>query len=180
MNRRIAAVAVLTALTVLTGCRRHASRPAAEGNPDQPATVSCFFPSTSMEYLEAEARDVLASPQDLAATAKSAVDELLLGPAEDGHTRVIPKETQLRGVTVAGKVATVDLSADFVDKFKGGSNIAALAVYSVVDTVASNPGIKQVQILIEGQPRADFAGAVDLSQPLSFDPKLIGGEKLNP
>jgi spore germination protein GerM len=163
---------------LLAGCHRAALPPTAGAEADQPATVSVFFPTDKFKYLEAEARDVLTPGKQTSDLAQAAVHELLAGPIEEAHVRVIPKEARLLKLEVKGELATVDLSGEFASKFQGGSNLAALAVGSLVNTLTSVPPIAKVQILIDGAKRDDFAGAVKIGEPLPFDDTVMGGEKI--
>ncbi len=185
---RALAAGLLVAVAGLVACRR-ATPPGATGagSPPPPTgqgaqtnSVTVYFPAKSLKYLEAEAVDVPVAPGDPVKLVTCAVEALLLGPMEPAHTRVLPKGVVVNQVSVAGQVATVDLSRSFQTEFKGGSNVAALAVWSLVNTVTAVPGIKQVRILFDGQAAGTFAGAIDLSKPLEADPKLLGGEKLAP
>jgi len=179
MSTRARTVGLLVAMALLSGCRDNAAQQAEtkQAAEPQPVVASVYFANKDAEYLEAEARDILAGA-DPAERAGAAVKELLAGPEEEGHNRVIPRETTLLGLTVKDKTATVDLSKAFTEKFNGGSGVAAMAVYSVVNTVTAIEGIEQVVIVVEGQPVPEFAGVLSLAEPLRADPKLIGGEKL--
>jgi len=179
MKTRVRALGLLLALALLSGCRSDTERAeeAKKAAEPQPIVASVYFANAKLDYLEAEARDILASA-DPAERASAAVKELLIGPDEEGHARVIPKDTALNGLTVKDKTATVDLSRAFTEKFNGGSGVAALAVYSLVNTITAVEGIEQVTILVDGQPVPEFGGVLSLAEPLRADPKLIGGEKL--
>ena len=49
----------------------------------------------------------------------------------------------------------------------GGSRAEELTVYSIVNTLTDVPGIKEVQILIEGLVSSTIAGHIILDKPLS-------------
>jgi spore germination protein GerM len=179
----------LLGLLALAGCQPKAEAPdepggltgpAATLDPAtvEPATITVYFPDQALDHLEAEARDVPAG-SDAQAMARAAVEAVLAGPQE-GHATAVPAGTKLNSVTVKDGVATVDLSSSFIDKFQGGSAVASLAVYSVVNTVTAIEGIQRVQLLFDGQPREEFAGALVIGQPLEADTTLVSGEKLAP
>lgn len=152
----------------------------ASASPDavQPVAVTVYFPNQGLDFLEAEAPDVMAPPGDQAALLEGAVSALLAGPTEPtAHTTCLPKTVKLNGVKVTGDLATVDLSASFQSDFQGGSGVASMALYSLVNTVTAVEGIKRCRILLDGQPATEFGGVYDLSEPLEADPKLIGGKK---
>jgi Sporulation and spore germination/Immunoglobulin-like domain of bacterial spore germination len=91
-----------------------------------------------------------------------ALAELFGGNATDpDYTSIWPSGTQALSVTSQGDLATVDVS-DFPAV---GSQAESLAVQQVVWTVtASQPDIKQVQLLVNGKPPK--SGSLDLSKPV--------------
>ncbi|MBI5834160.1 MAG: GerMN domain-containing protein [Armatimonadetes bacterium] len=178
MKTRGRTLILLMVTALLAGCRTSPkSEPVKPAPEPQPKVASVYFANTGLSYMEAEARDTLAGG-DPTVQATAAVKELLAGPQEDGHARVIPKDTKLLGLSMKDKTATVDLSSAFTEKFQGGSNVASMAVYSLVNTVTAVDGIEQVLITVEGKPVPEFGGALSLAEPLRADRGLIGGEKL--
>lgn len=140
--------------------------------------VSVYFADKELDKLEAEAVDLAVDPSDREGLVRGALEALLAGPTEAAHARVIPEAAALNGVTIDGDTAVVDLTRSFVDGFQGGSNAAALAVYSVVNTATAVPGVSKVLLTFEGQPGSEFGGALDLSKPLTADPSLVGSKRL--
>ena len=100
-----------------------------------------------------------------AAPARQAIQELLSGLVPKGALRPLPTGTKLRGITITGPLATVDFSRELVSEFHGGSASEEAAVYAIVNTLTSLPGIEQVQILVEGHPRDTLGGHLDLRGP---------------
>lgn len=95
-----------------------------------------------------------------AATPADAVRALLAGPsAEDadaGLVSLVPAGTRLRGVTVSGSQAVVDLSAQFDS---GGGNLSVMGrVAQVVFTVTQFDGIDTVRFSIDGVPVTELTG----------------------
>jgi spore germination protein GerM len=90
---------------------------------------------------------------DAEAQTASAVRALLAGPSaaerRDGLVSEVPRGTSLRGLHVAGGTATVDLSGSFAE---GGGSASMLArVWQVVYTATQTPGVKAVQITLDGR-----------------------------
>jgi spore germination protein GerM len=90
------------------------------------------------------------------------VQALLDGPTfdefRDRHLQsAVPDTTELRGTTVAGSVATVDLTGDFDD----GSDVAALRtrLAQLVFTVTAEPGIGSVRLRLDGASTAVFGAS---------------------
>jgi spore germination protein GerM len=107
------------------------------------------------------------------APAKPALEELISGELPEGCSRPLPKGTQLRSVSVTDGIATADFSGELVSNFEGGSDNEGVAVYSIVNTLASLPGVKQVQILVDGKSIDSIGGHLDVSGPLSADSELV-------
>src|SRR5947207_1450823 len=83
---------------------------------------------------------------------QSAVKQLLAGPTPAERSRgirsAVPRATPLRSVTVTHRVVTVDLGA----RFTGGRDRGSLQarVGQLVRTLRSVPGVRGVELLIEG------------------------------
>jgi germination protein M len=80
------------------------------------------------------------------------------GPYADALKRSIPEGTQLRGVTLDGDLAIVNLGVTFVD-----APDRASALRTIVESLTSIPSIKRVQVVVEGESLAskwgdEFAG----------------------
>lgn len=131
---------------------------------DGTVEVSAFFlidgigsESTDPPHLAPAAR--LASRESPAAGAMSA---LLLGPSPAESPAVppmstaIPVGTHLHGVSIAGGVATVDLSREFVS---GGGSLSMIArLAQVVFTLTQFPTVDGVVLEIDGVPTTVFGG----------------------
>lgn len=85
--------------------------------------------------------------------ASAAMELLLAGPDPSltaGLTTMIPAGTELLGVSIADKVATVDLSSEFTS---GGGTLSMTGrVAQVVFTLTQFPTIESVQFEVEGEP----------------------------
>jgi hypothetical protein len=117
---------------------------------------------------------LVARRRDLtAATPGAALTALLQGPtpAESaaGLTTQVPAGLVLRGVSTAGNVATVDVSAAFDT---GGGTLALEGrVAQLVFTVTQFPGLDTVRFAIDGAPVVSITGdglGVDHVQRLTF------------
>lgn len=131
--------------------------------------LTLYFTTSEYEKLFPETRFVPASE----ATAEKALELLLKGPQGKDLVTAVPETVQVRSVKVEEGVAEVNLSEAF-EWDVGGSNYAILAVQAVVHTLTSVPGVRSVQILVEGQKLSSFAGVMDLSKPVQPDFRLLG------
>lgn len=102
---------------------------------------------------------------------------LARGPRpESGLAPVLPPGARPLRVQVEGDLATVDFSREIVERHWGGSTGELMTVYGIVNTLTRVPGIRRVQILVEGRRVESLVGHVDLTRPLEFDPSLVYSE----
>ena len=134
--------------------------------------VTLYFPGPQSLFLVPITRDVPKTP----AVARTVVEELIRGPEKDsGLGRVIPEGTRLRGIKLKDGLLTVDFSKELRDKHWGGSAGERLTIEAIVHSLGAVPGVKQVEILIEGQRGATIGGHVILDRPTAPGPLNILG-----
>jgi germination protein M len=93
------------------------------------------------------------------AVATAAMTGLLAGPTgqeRDAMSSTIPAGTRLLGLSIAGQVATVDLSSEF--ESGGGSASVLGRLAQVVYTLTQFPTVTSVSFRIEGRPVTVFSG----------------------
>ncbi|HOC31001.1 MAG: GerMN domain-containing protein [Armatimonadetes bacterium] len=106
--------------------------------------------------------------------AHEALSALRSFPEKDGDlTNPLPHGTIIIGVVVDQGLATVNLNTSFRDNFNGGAREEQVTIYSIVNTLCDIPEIKAVQFEISGQPISEFAGHLDLSDPLAPDMSIV-------
>ena len=109
--------------------------------------VQLYFPSASGRMLVPVTRTVF-SPADLS----TAMIELAKGPKDDsGLETPLPEACGVKSVSVKNGVATIDFSQEFVN-VTGQEDGGIQAVRAVVFTASQFPGVKKVEILVDGQP----------------------------
>ena len=109
--------------------------------------VQLYFPSASGRMLVPVTRTVF-SPADL----PTAILELAKGPRTDsGLECPIPGKCGVKSVTVKNGVATIDFTSEFaaVAQHSDGGH---QALQAIVYTASQFPGVKQVSVLVEGEP----------------------------
>jgi len=127
-----------------------------------------YFGSQEGTHLIGEVHE-LKECGELADCLTETIQALIQGPNGD-LLPVFPSATRIREVTEEGGVATVNFSRELVSAHPGGTLSELLTVYSLADTLAANfPHIRQVRVLIEGQPTQTLKGHVDLRQPVTAD-----------
>lgn len=108
--------------------------------------VQLYFPSQSGRLLVPVTRMVYSD-----ADVSTAVLELAKGPQTDsGLERALPEGCGVRGVTMKDGVVTIDLTRDFtqaLEQTDGGKQ----AIRALLFTCSQFPGVKKVDVLVEGQ-----------------------------
>jgi hypothetical protein len=98
-----------------------------------------------------------------------------LAPVAAPLVSAAPPGAMLRGVYVTERGdAYVDLSREAVTAHPGGTLNELLTIYSIVNALTVNlPGIRLVQILIDGKEVQTLAGHIDLRTPLAKNLALV-------
>lgn len=132
-------------------------------------SISLFFTAEGTR-LARETRDVDMCEDDNACL-KSVLDELVNGPV-GGFEKAIPEGSVVTSALIEGDLATVEFNSAFSESMLSGSSAEMLAVYSVVNTVATNfPQIQKVKIDVDGDKEAVLKH-LELSDPLAPDYSL--------
>lgn len=109
--------------------------------------VQLYFPSASGRLLVPVTRTVF-SPADVS----TAILELAKGPQRDsGLEHPLPEGCGIKSVQVKNGTATIDFTQEFINvthQQDGGQQ----AVRAVLFTASQFPGVKKVEILVDGQP----------------------------
>jgi len=128
---------------------------------------------TEIRYIKLEGDGK--NPGDLAS---EIVRQLIKGPGEGtGLKATIPEGTELRSpVTVEGKVATVDLTKEFIDNHPGGKDAEKMTIYSIVNSLTQVKNIEKIKFTIEGKTRDKFKGNFKFDAPFPGSPSLNSKE----
>ena len=126
--------------------------------------INLYFSDEEGKGLKAEKRPI--KKGKIEEELKEAVSALIEG-SKGGLARTMPSGTRLLSVKVADGIAYVNLSREFSSNHPGGSTAELQTIYSVVNTLTLNfPGIKKVQLLIDGSVQDTLAGHIVISIPL--------------
>ncbi|MEW5761584.1 MAG: GerMN domain-containing protein [Bacillota bacterium] len=164
MRSRSWSVAFLTLLvlalsTALGGCL---SREPGQVDGANSVVIKLYFVDRD-GYLVAENRTVENTPE----LPRVALQLLMEGPRpESGLLRTIPATARLRNLVIKNGLATADFSREIQTEHGGGALDESITVYSIVNTLAQFPSVKQVQILVEGEQIQSLAGHLDLTEPV--------------
>jgi len=122
-------------------------------------TVTLYFASIedNQPYLTEEIRQV----EDQGNIYKTAVQELIKGPATEDLYPVVPSDTIVNSVIVSNGLATVDFNIRIINNFEEiphSSATETLAIYSIVNTLTEFEDIERVKITIEGSDAGEVNG----------------------
>ena len=147
--------------------RRTGAEPARSSLGGAKKIVVLYFSTADQRILQEETREILGGGT-ATEDAKRTLAELVRGPEGD-LMQTISRAAQVRNLFVdSSGTAYADFDRELKEGHRGGMKGELCAVFSIVDTLASNfPQIKRVQILVEGAEVPTLAGNIDTSMPLS-------------
>ncbi|MFA6957532.1 MAG: GerMN domain-containing protein [Thermoanaerobaculia bacterium] len=176
--RSIAAGAIL--LSLLAGCERKGpvQAPSSPAPPPQATLTSkpvqLFYEDDAM-LLEPRVENV-ALPDSEGASIRPLLVALLAPAPAGAEPKPVPEGIEIRAAyLLPDGTAIVDLSGPlFLAGWKTGSQAELMLAYSIVHTLTSNlPSIRQVQLLVNGQPAETLGGHVSIEHALRPNPKLV-------
>ncbi len=142
---------------------RPTTRPSSDPAPSQPPAgmtiVRAYLHLGGDESSEGLVPVLREVPQTQA-VARAALEQLLLGPTGRetmdgaGISTAIPDGTELRGISIDGGVATVDLSGEFASG--GGSAGAMMRLAQVTYTLTQFPTVQRVAFKVDGRAVSVF------------------------
>ena len=129
--------------------------------------ATLYFSDESGNGLIAEERDI---EHDASLPMETFIIKAMAeGPTGKNLVPLLPKETKVISTKRDDIICFVDLNADFINKLEskteGGSVTVRLAIASIVNALTDRPGIKRVQILIEGDKIITNNHGFDLTTP---------------
>ena len=144
--------------------------------------IITYFVSADGSQLEGEVRYMALeeAKQSIENIATAIVSELLKGPSEGfSGKKIIPDGTKiLEGVKISGDLATVNLSADFIEACPDDKKLMEMSIYSLVNSVTEIKELEKVKILIDGKEVASMKGVVEMSKPFKRNKTLISMQQL--
>ncbi len=136
--------------------------------------LSLYFANEEETALVEERRKVTLSLTDK--LQETVVSELIRGPEEEGHQKLIPEGTQIQSIWIKDEVCYVDLNGIFINRFFKSPQVGELVVYSIVNSISGLLGIQYVQILIDGERVDEYAPGVPINAVLTANPDLVEKE----
>ena len=96
------------------------------------------------------------------------------GPRTHGLSAIVPRGTRVLGYRLDEGTLIVNFNDRLRTGHSGGSYGELLTVYGIVNSLVDGPGVRNVQILIDGEQVDSLAGHVYLREPLIRDHSLVG------
>jgi spore germination protein GerM len=124
--------------------------------------VTLFFVARG-DHAFREERGEIERGETTVEDAKRTLTELVKGPKSGNFVPTVPREAKLLNLFIdSSGTAYADFNQGLRDGLPGGAQAELYAVFSIVNTLASNfVQITRVQILIEGAEIPTLAGHVD-------------------
>lgn len=102
------------------------------------------------------------------------VKELVNGPSNSELMATIPEGAALRSpVKVENRMATVDMTKEFVDNHPGGKEAEEMTIFSVVNTLTELKDIETVKFIINGKEQKEFKGSFRFDNEFPRNEALI-------
>jgi spore germination protein GerM len=111
------------------------------------------------------------------------VQQLINGPDLSANAAVadlvpvLPVQALLLDAEVVDETVNLNFNKALISHHPGGSSTELLTVHALINTLAANlPHIRDMVLLVEGQPIATLRGHVDLRLPVAADFSLVRQE----
>lgn len=137
--------------------------------------IRLFFPQKEADILVEEVRKVNLENKKLETVV---IEELLKGTHKEGLRNVIPSGAKMLSIHLQGSVAYVNFNKALI-KEKITESEEALIIYSIVNSLAANEDIDNVQILIEGEKKEKYSKH-KLNEPIGFSKLLLESSYYSP
>lgn len=131
-----------------------------EINNYQYTTLTLYFANAAGDKLEPETRSVYYSTG--VPLERVVVEQLVKGPAEEGHYAVLPSDTNILSVTTSENIAYVNFDNTFMN---GTVNVLQeIPIYALVNSITTNCPVQRVQFSIDGESDVTFRESMKLNQ----------------
>ncbi|MER3559211.1 MAG: hypothetical protein C4336_07015 [Armatimonadota bacterium] len=126
-----------------------------------PPKVSVYLPKVSPQgTVDYEPKEVATTSTDSTDPYRAPFEYLI------HHASGFPKGTRLLRVERHGETLVLDFSRELTTNFTGGSDDEAGIINALTRTAQGFPGVRKLQILVEGRPVESIGGHIDISAPI--------------
>jgi len=135
--------------------------------------IKVYFSDENVMNLVSEYRVISRDSKDIA---NEILNELIEGPAQEGHIKVIPQNISVGDIKayIRGQTAFVNLPSKLNAPGLGSAG-ETMALYAIVNSLTdrvNTENVKQVQFLVDGKVIKEF-GHMSLADPFVRNPGLI-------
>lgn len=131
-----------------------------EINNYQYTTLTLYFANETGDKLVPETRSVYYSTS--VPLERVVVEQLVKGPAEEGHYAVLPSDTNILSVTTSENIAYVNFDNTFMNGTM--SVVQEIPIYALVNSITTNCPVQKVQFSIDGESDVTFRESMKLNQ----------------
>ena len=131
-----------------------------EINNYQYTTLTLYFANETGDKLIPETRSVYYSTS--VPLERVVVEQLVKGPAEEGHYAVLPSDTNILSVTTSENIAYVNFDNTFMNGTM--SVVQEIPIYALVNSITTNCPVQRVQFSIDGESDVTFRESMKLNQ----------------
>ena len=131
-----------------------------EINNYQYTTLTLYFANETGDKLVPETRSVYYSTS--VPLERVVVEQLVKGPAEEGHYAVLPSDTNILSVTTSENIAYVNFDNTFMNGTM--SVVQEIPIYALVNSITTNCPVQRVQFSIDGESDVTFRESMRLNQ----------------
>ena len=131
-----------------------------EINNYQYTTLTLYFANETGDKLVPETRSVYYSTS--VPLERVVVEQLVKGPAEEGHYAVLPSNTNILSVTTSENIAYVNFDNTFMNGTM--SVVQEIPIYALVNSITTNCPVQRVQFSIDGESDVTFRESMKLNQ----------------
>ena len=131
-----------------------------EINNYQYTTLTLYFANETGDKLVPETRSVYYSTS--VPLERVVVEQLVKGPAEEGHYAVLPSDTNILSVTTSENIAYVNFDNTFMNGTM--SVVQEIPIYALVNSITTNCPVQRVQFSINGESDVTFRESMKLNQ----------------
>ena len=139
---------------------------------NEAAIIKLYFGKIGEDILSIEQRRVRRRTM-LSAQAQQIIENILAGPKKNENYRLLPSNTELRGLFFESGAFIIDLSEEFAKIRELGAAEETMAIYSIVNALTELDARARMKFLINGSEPISYSGHIDLSITLTRMPSLI-------
>lgn len=142
-------------------------------NAYEKAELTLYFSDEAGTGLVAEKREVVHNINT--SLEQLIVEQLIAGPAQDGHFPTLPTDCKILSLSVTDNVCYINFDSAFLNTTLPVSEY--VPIYSIVDSLADMTSVTKVQILVNGSQNVMFRDVVSLNTTFERNPDYIEGKK---